>query len=63
MKSNHFHLALVALVAVVSVAALVIGSGNVLAYLIHNILVVCPVTEKILCRESSLNEILSTFFH
>ena len=40
MKSDHFHLALDD--AVVSVAALVIiGSGNVVAYLIHNILVVC----------------------
>ena len=39
MRSDHFHLALV--VDVVSVAALDIGSGNVLAYLIHNIIVVC----------------------
>ncbi len=40
MKSDHFHLSLVD--AVASVAALVIiGSGNVLAYLIHSILTCC----------------------
>ena len=38
MKSDHFHLSLVD--AVVTIAALVIiGSGNVLAALIHNVLV------------------------
>ena len=61
MKSDHFHLSLVD--AVVTIAALVIiGSGNVLAYLICYSYFLF-VTEKILCRESSLNEILSTFFH